>query len=82
MGFKDEVIVKLDKLLDKQQEHTVELAKNSVILNDHHVRASQLESRIKPIEKHVIVVNGIVKVSIAIVAMAASLAAIYRYLII
>lgn len=81
MGFKSEVIAKLDKLSDKQNEHTTELAKYNIILTEHHVRASQLESRIKPIEKHVIIINGLVKISGALVATAAALAAIYHYLV-
>lgn len=81
MGFKQDVIIRLDKLAERQEEHTITLAKNTIILTDHHVRSSQLESRVKPIENHVIVVNGIVKVAITIIATIASLGAAYHYLL-
>ncbi len=50
MDFEKIVLDKLDKIENKQVEHTIELAKNTVILLEHHVRSSNLEARFKPLE--------------------------------
>lgn len=64
MWFDKDIVNKLDKISDLQIEHTVQLRHNTDILNEHHVRASNLEARIKPIENHVLIINSIVKILI------------------
>ncbi len=52
---------KLDKVVDKIGSIDVTLAKQSVILEEHVRRTDILESKITPIEKHVIMVHGVLK---------------------
>lgn len=80
MGFKTDVIGKLDKIETKLVEHTVELSKNTHVLQEHHVRSSNLEARFKPIEKHVLVVNSLVKIAIALCAAAGAIVGIIKAL--
>lgn len=79
MDFEKTVLTKLDRIEAKQIEHTIELVRNTVVLNEHHVRTSNLENRFKPVENHVLVVNGFVKIGLAVVAATASLTGIYHY---
>jgi len=72
MSFKKEVRQSL-------QEIKIELAKNTTVLETHHVRTSNIEARIKPVEKHVIIVSSITKICVSVIGAAASLAAIYHY---
>lgn len=80
MSFKKEVLEKLDKLADKQQDHTIELAKNTMVLNEHHVRSTNHEARLKPLEDHVKFIQKSMKVFGWLIAVGAGLAAIARYL--
>ena len=57
----------------------VELGKNTVTLMDHHVRSSNLESRMKPIEDHVVFINRTVKVILSVATFGAAIAAIAHY---
>lgn len=52
---------KLDKLSEMQGEMNVTLAKQSVILEEHVKRTNLLEAKITPIERHVAMVNGALK---------------------
>lgn len=52
---------KIDKVLDKQSNMDVTLGKQSVILEEHVKRTNLLETRFEPVEKHVIMVNGVLK---------------------
>ena len=81
MGFKKEVLGKLDELSKKQIDHTVEIAKYNIILAEHHVRTSNHEARIRPIEESHLFMIKLSKVVTAFVALSAGLAAIYHYLI-
>lgn len=81
MSFKQDVIVRLDKVADQQVQHTIQLARNSDILNEHHVRASNLESRIKPLESHVLVINSVIKIALSIIAAAAAIASVIHFFV-
>jgi len=52
---------KVDKILEQQGEMNVTLAKQSVILDEHIKRTNLLEVKLAPIEKHVIMLNGVLK---------------------
>lgn len=52
---------KLDKVIEQQGEMNVTLAKQSVILEEHVKRTNLLELKIAPIEKHVVMVHGVLK---------------------
>lgn len=52
---------KVDVVVEKIGEINVTLAKQSVILEEHVKRTNLLETKIEPIEKHVIMVHGILK---------------------
>jgi len=80
MDFEQVVLDKLDKIESKQVEHTVELARNTLVLTDHHVRTSNLEARIRPIENHKHFIDMLTKAIIAVVSTAAAGAALYHYL--
>ncbi|GAC1499971.1 MAG: hypothetical protein NVS1B10_03230 [Candidatus Saccharimonadales bacterium] len=80
MDFEKIVLDKLDKIELKQIEHTVALSKNTLILTEHHVRTTNLEARIRPIENHKHFVDMFTKVMIGIVTTAAAGAALYHYL--
>lgn len=73
MGFKKDVIVKLEKL-------TVEVALNNKILTDHHVRTSQIEARVVPLEASHIFFNKLAKAIMGLVTLIGGIAAIYKYL--
>lgn len=72
MSFKDEVRASLTEI-------KVEIAKNTQVLTEHHVRSSNLEARIKPIENHVILVNSLVKIVLSLAACGAAVATIVHY---
>lgn len=73
MAFKKEVLDRLDKM-------TIELAVNTKVLKDHHVRTSQLEARVVPLENSHLFFNKLAKSLMAIVTVGAGLAATYHYL--
>jgi hypothetical protein len=52
---------KVDKIVDKICSIDVTLVKQSIILEEHIKRTNLLEDKIEPIEKHVIMVNGVLK---------------------
>lgn len=52
---------KLDKIIDRMNNIDVTLGKQSVILEEHVKRTNLLESKLQPVEKHVIMVNGVMK---------------------
>lgn len=49
---------KLDKISDKIGNIDVTLARQEVSLSEHIRRTNLLEEKLKPIEKHVAVING------------------------
>lgn len=81
MSFQQDVKKQLEKILDQQVKHTVALAENTVVLKEHHVRASNLEARFQPVEKHVIAVNSFVKITFALLTAGAALGAVYHYFV-
>lgn len=52
---------KVDKIADNISEINVTLAKQSVILDEHVKRSNLLEAKMVPLEKHVTMVNGVLK---------------------
>ena len=52
---------KLDKITDKISNIDVTLAEQAKDLKEHMRRTDLLEKKIMPIEKHVIMVNGVLK---------------------
>lgn len=52
---------KLDKVVDSISDINVTLAKQSVILDEHVKRTNLLEAKVEPIQRHVTMVNGVVK---------------------
>lgn len=74
MAFKKEVIEKLDKI-------NIELALNTRTLEEHHVRSSNLESRVKPLEESHVFFNKLAKALMAIVSICAGIAAILKFLV-
>lgn len=79
MSFKDDVRTRLEEIARAQAVHTVKLEENTKVLVEHHVRASQLEARIKPVEVHIAIVGAVTKILIAVVSVGAGIAAIYHY---
>lgn len=76
--FTNRVLTELKEIKDKQSEHTVQLKINTHVLNEHHVRASQLESRLKPIEEHVVFQRRLLKTLTALIAVLAGIATIVK----
>jgi hypothetical protein len=63
---------KLDKVVDDIGEIKITLSSQHVSLKEHMRRTSILEESIKPLEKHVSMVNGALKL-IAVLAMIAGI---------
>lgn len=80
MSFKKEVIDKLGSIESKQIEHTVQLAVNNKILEDHTRRSTNLEARVLPIEQHVMFINKSMKVGMGLITVFATILAILRHL--
>ena len=87
MGFKRDVIEKLDKVQEKQNVHTTELALYNQLLKEHMRRTDIAEKnidlvkeRVAPIEQHVLFINKASKWIISVVALIASASAAYHYL--
>lgn len=57
---------KLDKVIETQSEINVTLVKQSVILEEHVKRTNLLEQKLEPVEKHVAMVQGAIKVVMAL----------------
>ena len=52
---------KIDKIGERMGNIDVTLAKQSIILEEHVKRTNLLEGKLAPVEKHVIMVNGVLK---------------------
>lgn len=74
MSFKKDVIHRLDKI-------NVELALNTKTLVDHHVRTSNIEARVVPLEHSHLFFNKLAKAVAGLIATGAGLAAIAHYLL-
>lgn len=62
---------KIDKIADKISNIDITLGKQSVILEEHVRRTNLLEEQIKPIERHVNMVQGGIKL-LGLIALVAS----------
>lgn len=58
----DRLEEKIDKVVEKTSSIDVTLAKQSVILDEHVRRTNLLEKKLEPIEKHVILMKGLMKI--------------------
>lgn len=52
---------KVDKIVESISEINITLAKQSVILDEHVKRSNLLEAKMAPLEKHVVMINGVLK---------------------
>lgn len=57
----DRLEAKIDKVVDEITAIQITLAKQHVSLDDHIRRTSILENELKPIKKHVTMVDGVFK---------------------
>ena len=76
MDFPKVVLAKLDKIEEKQVEHTIQLALNTSVLDEHHRRSTNLETRIEPIEDHVKFLRKLLKLIIIVVPIVVSIVAL------
>lgn len=60
---------KIDSMISHQSRMETLLGKQAVILEEHVRRTNLLEEKIKPLEKHVVVVNALVKAVIVIASI-------------
>lgn len=81
MSFQQDVKQQLEKIVEQQVKHTIALTENTVVLKEHHVRASNLEARFKPVEAHVLAVHSFIKILLALLTACATAGAIYHYFI-
>lgn len=58
----DRLEEKIDRVIEKTSSIDVTLAKQSVILDEHVRRTNLLEKKLEPIEKHVILMKGLMKI--------------------
>lgn len=72
MSFKKDVRESLTQI-------KIEIAKNTIVLEDHHVRSSNIESRLKPVEDHVKFISRFTKVVSALTALGAGTATIFHF---
>jgi len=61
---------KVDKVVDQISEVNITLAKQHVSLKEHIRRTALLEDKMEPIDRHVKMVNGAVKLLLIISALA------------
>lgn len=63
---------KIDKIVDNISDINITLAKQSTILDEHVRRSTNLEDRVEPLEKHMHMIQGAIKV-IGLVAIFAAI---------
>lgn len=80
-GFKKEVMEKLSSIEFKVHEIAVQQGVNNKILEEHHRRSTNLEERVKPLEQSQVFFNKLAKTLLAVLAILASSATIYHYLL-
>ncbi len=80
MAFQNEVRTALADIKEQLVQTRISTEKNTYVLNEHHVRSSNLEARFKPVERHVLVFNGIAKVTAFILTVGAAVVGILHYL--
>ena len=74
----DRIDAKLDKISDHIANIDVTLAKQEVSLSDHIRRTALLEEKLEPIEKHVTMVNGVLKFAGIVAAFVAIIEGLLR----
>lgn len=52
---------KIDRIVEDISDINITLTKQSVILEEHIRRTNLLELKLAPIEKHVVMINGVLK---------------------
>jgi hypothetical protein len=62
---------KLDKITEQISEINITLARNTVSLEEHIKRTNILENKLEPVEKHVVMVNGVIKFLLGLAALSA-----------
>ncbi len=67
---------KLDQVVEKISSIDTTLAKQEVSLSDHIRRTQILEEKLEPVERHVSMVNGIVKFLMLLSGVATIVAAV------
>lgn len=80
MDFEGKVLQDLHHIIEKQTEHTVQLALNTQVLTEHHRRTTFLEARVKPLEDNHIFVHKLLKSFAGMVTLAGGCIALYHYL--
>lgn len=68
---------KIDKVIEKISSIDKTLVKQSVILDEHVKRSTQLENRMDPVETHVKMINGVIKF-ILLVSAIAGIVAVFK----
>lgn len=81
VNFEDRVMLKLEKIEDRQVEHTVQLALNTSVLTEHHRRSTNLERRMEPIEDHTKFMKKLIKLVASIVAGLSAISGIIALLL-
>jgi hypothetical protein len=70
----DDKLTRIEMKIDKIQEHIVgidiTLAKQHVSLDEHVRRTNLLEEQLRPVEQHVTMVSGVIKLLGALALMA------------
>lgn len=79
MTFKEEMLDRLTDIKVQLAEIRVGLHKNTEILEEHHIRSSNLEARIKPIEAHTLLITAIFKIIMALGTVGGAGSAAYHY---
>lgn len=75
----DKMDEKLDAVLEHNRSTDVTLAVQAVQLAEHIRRTNILEEELKPVKKHSLMVQAIVKVSAAAIGGASFMFAIYKF---
>jgi len=76
----DRIENKLDKITDHMANIDVTLAKQSVLLDEHIKRSNLLEAKLAPVEKHVAIINTILKILGGLAATGGGAHGIMHYL--
>lgn len=80
MEFESLVLEELKEIKEKQIEHTVQLAVNTQVLNEHHKRSTNLEARMVPVENHAKFIMSLMKISSAVLAVSSVILAALQLL--
>lgn len=75
------ILAKLDKMEDTMVKQEVNLGKLSVSVEEHVKRSNMLEDAIRPIQKHVSMVEGAIKLITLLGVLVAIIEALHRVLV-